>query len=73
MGQGILGNIRVCPGLSISEPGACLQTAGAGATEWQDLARNTYARVWSGGIKTGYTGVLERWIGNRENGLVEDG
>ena len=73
MGQGILGNMRVCPGLSLPEPGACLQLAGAGATEWQAPVSKMYASGRSGGIKTGDVGSLEIWLGRGDSGFGEDG
>ena len=59
MGQGIIGNMRVCTGPSLPEPGAGLKIAVEWDAEWQDLAIKTHTRVWIGGINTGYAGSLE--------------
>ena len=72
MGHVILGNMRVCMGPYLPEPGSCLQLAGLGAMEWQALLSKMYARGKSGGIKNGYVGSLDKWIGCIESLFVED-
>ena len=73
MGQGILGNMRVCPGPSISEPDTCLHLSGVGAMEWKAQENKTYASGRIRGINTGDAGSLEIWIGSGDNGFGEDG
>ena len=48
MVQEILGNMRVCLGLSPPEPVAGLRLDLVGVVEWQYLAINTYASRSSG-------------------------
>ena len=73
MGQRILGNMWVCTGLSLPEPGALLHLDGARSMDWQYPMSNTYARGWSGGIKNGDVGSLEIWLGSVERIIGEDG
>ena len=65
MGQGILGNMRVCTRPSLFETIVGLQLASTGAMECQDPKINTYDIRKSKGINTGYTGILKSWIGIR--------
>ena len=60
-------------GLSLPEPGTCLQISGMGAMEWQSLTSKVYVCGRSGGTKTGDTGNLEIWLGSRDGGFREDG
>ena len=65
--------MRVFPGPSLPEPGACLQLAGTGGTEWKYPYINTYARGWSGDINNIDLGSLESWIGLDNPDLVDMG
>ena len=64
--------MRVFPVLYLPEPGAGLQLAGAGSTERQSLASKVNYSGGRIGIKTGYTGISEIWLGIREGGFRED-
>ena len=64
MGQGKLGNMQVCTGPSLPEPGAVLQLVGAGVMECQTPVRNTDDIRQSIGVNNEYKGSLKRWIGS---------
>ena len=73
MGQGEIRNMVVCPCLSLPEPVACLQLAGAGATKWQVPARNKYVREQGGYIQTVDTESSNIWLGRGDFIFGEDG
>ena len=54
MGQVILGNMKVCPGLYLPEPVM-------GSTGCQVLSRNIYARQWSRGINNTDERIIQIW------------
>ena len=58
MAQIIIGKIWVCLGLSLPEPGACLQLTGTGVAEWKSQGKKTYDRVQIRVINTGDAGIL---------------
>ena len=58
-GQGIIGNMRICPGPYLLENSAGLHLSGAGSTEWQALAIKRYGIGRGKVIKGGDVGTLE--------------
>ena len=73
MGQGITGNIQVCPGPYLTEPGTGLHLADEGDTEWQDSSGKKYASERSRRINNGDVGNLNIYIGSKDSGFGEDG
>ena len=61
--------MQVCTGPYIPESGAHLHLSGAGEPEWKALERKKYASGQIKLIKTVYVGILEIWIGHRDNGF----
>ena len=72
MGQGIIVNMRVCPGPSLPEPGEYLQLAGAGATKWQDPTTKTYTIGQSRCIEAGDEGSLTGFFQHTRTIFVKD-
>ena len=73
MVQGILSNMRVCPGPYIPEPGTCLRLAGAGAIEFKSPMSKIHDSRQIIRLKTGDMGSLESCIGRGDSGLEEYG
>ena len=68
MGQGIIGNMWVCPGLSLLEPGVGIQLSeGKALTDKKDASR------WSRGINIRDTGILNILLGSGDGIIEEDG
>ena len=59
MVQVILGNMWICLGPSLPEPGVLLQISSMGDTEWKARASKMYARGHIRGINNGDAGSLD--------------
>ena len=62
MGQGIIGNMWVCPVIYIPVSGTGLQIYIVGVTKWQALAGKTDASGHIEGVKTQNAGFLKRYM-----------
>ena len=67
MGQGIIGNMRVCPGLSLPEPGSGIHLSKGQATADKKDGRR------SRGINIRDTGILNILLGSGDGRIEEDG